>query len=54
MKKWLKVLLITLWSLFLFGIVVVVVLFAMIANGRIGYMPPIEDMQIPLISMLHS
>lgn len=48
MKKWLKVLLIVLWSIFGIGILSIVVLFALISNGAIGYMPPIEDLQNPI------
>lgn len=48
MKKWLKVLLSTLWILFGLGVLSVIVLIALIANGVIGYMPPIEDLQNPI------
>ncbi len=37
-----------LWILFGSGVVVVALTFMLIANGAIGYMPPIEDLQNPI------
>lgn len=37
-----------LWTLFGVGVVVVALSFVLIANGVIGYMPPIEDLQNPI------
>lgn len=48
MNRRLKVLLKVLWGLFAFGVVAVIILFLLIANGKIGYMPPIEDLQNPI------
>ncbi len=39
--------LILFWGIFLGSIVIVVLLFSMIANGKIGYMPPIEELENP-------
>lgn len=36
------------WVLFGVGILSVVIIFALIANGRIGYMPPVEDLENPI------
>ncbi len=38
----------TLWVLFLVGIVSVILVFVLIANGAIGYMPPIKDLENPI------
>lgn len=38
---------IILWSLFLFGVITITVIFTLIANGVIGYIPPIEELQNP-------
>ena len=35
------------WGLFFLGVVSVATLFVMIANGKIGYMPPIEELENP-------
>lgn len=48
MKRWLKVLLGCLWGLFALGVVASIILFVLIAHGKIGYMPPIEDLQNPI------
>lgn len=48
MKSWLKYLLIILWSLFIIAIVGSALMFLLIAKGKIGYMPPIEDLQNPI------
>ena len=37
----------SLWLLFLAGVVSVVIIFILIANGLIGYMPPIEELENP-------
>ena len=37
----------TLWSLFAVGFMLVVLLFVLIYNGMIGYMPPIEELRNP-------
>lgn len=37
----------TLWSLFTVGFMLVVLLFVLIYNGMIGYMPPIEELRNP-------
>ena len=36
-----------LWILFGVGIITVVIVFVLIANGKIGYMPPIEELENP-------
>ncbi|MFR1235829.1 MAG: transglycosylase domain-containing protein [Barnesiella sp.] len=36
-----------LWGGFIFGVLALVILFSMIGNGYIGYMPPIEDLENP-------
>ena len=36
-----------LWGLFALGIVACILLFSMISHGKIGYMPPIEELQNP-------
>lgn len=38
---------ITLWSIFLTGVVLLGIFFVMVYNGTIGYMPPIEDLKNP-------
>lgn len=35
------------WSLFLFGIGSVILIFVLIADGAIGYLPPVEELQNP-------
>ncbi|MDO5571989.1 MAG: transglycosylase domain-containing protein [Bacteroidales bacterium] len=35
------------WILFFAGVISVIALFALIANGKIGYMPPIEELESP-------
>ena len=40
--------LILFWSLFIAGIAAVYMLFAAIANGSIGYMPPVEQLENPI------
>ena len=37
----------SLWLLFLLGVVSVVIIFILISNGLIGYMPPIEELENP-------
>ncbi|MDO5017182.1 MAG: transglycosylase domain-containing protein [Porphyromonas sp.] len=48
MKKGVKKIVRLLWTLFAIGVVALVLLFVLIANGAIGYMPPIEDLQNPI------
>ena len=36
------------WTLFILGVAAVFVLFASIANGSIGYMPPVEQLENPI------
>ena len=43
-----KVFVYFLWTLLLVGVVATTVSFWAIANGKIGYMPPIEDLQNPI------
>lgn len=45
--------LILFWSLFIAGIAAVYMLFAAIANGSIGYMPPVEQLETRLTNTLH-
>ena len=47
MSRWVKVSLIALWSLFLIGVITAFVLFSMITNGSIGYMPPVDELENP-------
>ena len=35
------------WGLFLLGILSIVLVFVLIANGAIGYLPPLEELQNP-------
>jgi len=42
-----KKILIGLWILFFLGILSIYIIFVMIANGKIGYLPPIEELQNP-------
>ena len=37
----------SLWLLFLLGVISVVIIFILISNGLIGYMPPIEELENP-------
>ena len=46
-KKQKCIFLIVFWGLFLSGILSVVIVFVQIANGKIGYLPPIEELQNP-------
>ncbi len=43
-----KGILISFWVLFVAGVAAVVALFAAIANGSIGYMPPVEELENPI------
>lgn len=47
-SKWTPKILKTLWGLFIGGILIVALTFILIANGVIGYMPEIEDLQNPI------
>jgi penicillin-binding protein 1A len=47
MSRWVKILLITLWSLFALGLLAVVLVFRGIADGKVGYMPAIEELENP-------
>ncbi len=42
-----KKIIVTLWSLFTVGAFLVILLFILIYNGMIGYMPPIEELRNP-------
>jgi penicillin-binding protein 1A len=42
-----KIILLCFWGLFLFGIITVFTVFALIKSGVIGYLPPIEELQNP-------
>lgn len=46
-KKIRRNFLIIFWSLFLFAVLSVFIVFALISNGRIGYLPPLEELQDP-------
>jgi penicillin-binding protein 1A len=46
-KSILKKIVIICWALFGAGVLFLVMLFALIANGKIGYMPPIEELENP-------
>lgn len=48
MNRWLKYLLIAMWGLFLLIGSGTLLMFFLIAKGKIGYMPPIEDLQNPI------
>ena len=43
----LKKALIGLWSIFILGIVSIILLFWMISKGWLGYLPPLEELQNP-------
>ncbi len=47
MSKLTKRILISFWALFFMGIVAISVLFYLICNGKIGSLPPLEDLQNP-------
>jgi len=36
------------WGLFFLCVIIIVILFTLIAKGKIGYMPPIEDLENPI------
>ncbi len=44
-----KKIIISLWILFFLGLSSIVTLFVLINNGKIGYMPPIEELQNPTV-----
>jgi penicillin-binding protein 1A len=46
-KNWKKIIIITFWSLFLLGIGSIFLIFSLISNGKIGYLPPVEELQNP-------
>ncbi len=46
-NKILKITVYTLWGLFVAGLLTVVVIFYMISHGKLGYMPPIEELENP-------
>ena len=46
-KKFFKIFLISFWGLFLVGLISIVIIFCRISNGKLGYMPPIEELQNP-------
>ena len=43
-----KGIILSFWVLFVAGVGAVVALFAAIANGSIGYMPPVEQLENPI------
>ncbi len=43
-----RIIIISAWSLYALGLIVVALLFVAIAKGSIGYMPPIEQMENPI------
>jgi len=47
-KKISKKIVLTIWGLFVAGILTVCLIFILISNGAIGYMPPIEDLENPI------
>jgi penicillin-binding protein 1A len=47
MPRWTKILLLIFWSLFLIGLLTAWFLFGQIADGKIGYMPAIEELENP-------
>lgn len=46
-RNFLKPFILVCWALFMGAVIAVSVLFVMIANGKIGYMPPIEELENP-------
>lgn len=46
-KSVVRIIVISLWGLFVLGILSLYILFSRIANGKIGYMPPIEELENP-------
>lgn len=46
-KSWKKKLITLLWLLFGVGIITAIILFSLIYNGHIGYMPPLEELKNP-------
>ena len=36
------------WGFFFICVFIAVIIFALIANGKIGYMPPVEDLESPI------
>ncbi len=46
-KKTIKIFLISFWGIIVVGVTSLLLLFVLIANGAIGYLPPIEELQNP-------
>ena len=42
-----KTLIFTLWAILLLGIAGVAIIFTAIAKGKIGYVPPVEELENP-------
>jgi penicillin-binding protein 1A len=40
------------WWLFAAGLLLAILIFTLIANGKIGYMPPIEELENPKNTIL--
>ncbi len=45
--SWRTKILIAFWALFILGIISIYTIFSLIVNGKIGYLPPIEELQNP-------
>lgn len=43
-----KVIIVLFWALFITGVIIAVAIFTAIANGSIGYMPPVEQLENPI------
>ena len=46
-KSWKTKILITCWALFALGIIATFMVFLLVAKGKIGYLPPVEELQNP-------
>lgn len=46
-KNWKMRLLLLFWTIFLLGVAALFAIFFLISNGKIGYLPPIEELQNP-------
>ena len=44
---WKRKLIRSIWFLFIVGFIAVILLFALIYNGVVGYMPPVEELKNP-------
>lgn len=45
---WVKRIVIAMWSVFVLGIVISALVFFLIAKGKIGYMPPVQELENPI------